>query len=127
MPSTHYQIKTNYLSHDWGTAHSSAGDDSKKAPWDAEEIADLRERHDRIAQSYPGGKIPMHASVVPQLLKAIHADPKAWPIYAKRHILDSGRLTTGFLSFHCMYLNAHSPPLLTSFSYFRCQENVGGT
>ena len=97
--STRLQTNTNYLAHEWGTAHSCAGDESKKASWDAREIADLRERHARIAQGYPGGKIPMHASVVPQLLKAIHADANAWPIYAKRHILDAGRLTTGFLSF----------------------------
>lgn len=96
---------SNFLKLPWGTLHSSGGDDAKKARWDAEELNDLQMKYETFRLKFSGGIIPAHAPVVPQLLKAVHADPKAVAIYAKRHIVDSSRLATGkfsyiFLLFH---------------------------
>ena len=90
---------TNPLTLPWGTNHSSGGNDdySKRTAWDDAEIDDLGQKLELIRSKFPSGCIPPHTPVVPQLLKMIHADPKAVPIYAKRHIVDSSRLSTGLI------------------------------
>jgi len=101
---------TNFLSLHWGTNHSCGGDDSKKASWDQAELDDLYSKYATISQRFAGRVIPPHTPIVPQLLKMVHADPEAVPIYAKRHILDSGRLATGI--YDCL--------LTISFPSARC-------
>jgi len=88
-------VSTNYLLLPWGVSHSSGGDITKRAPWDEAELYDLHLKQQIISERYPGGIIPSFTPVVPQLLKMIHADPRAIAIYAKCHILDSARLSTG--------------------------------
>ena len=97
-------VNANPLALAWGTNHSSGGDESKRASWDDAELEDLWEKLELFRTKFPSGCIPPHAPVVPQLLKMIHADPKAVPIYAKRHILDSSRLATGELLYLHFYL-----------------------
>ena len=91
--------QSNFLKLPWGTLHSSGGDDAKKAKWDTEELLDLELKYESFCLKFPGSIIPAHAPVVPQLLKDVHADPKAVAIYAKRHIVNSGRLATGMFSY----------------------------
>lgn len=91
-------VITNYLLLPWGVNHSSggcSGDVSKRATWDEAELYYLHVKHGIICERYPDGIIPPFTPVVPLLLKMIHEDPNATSIFAKGHILDSSRLSTG--------------------------------
>jgi hypothetical protein len=90
-------VPTNFLLLPWGSLHSSAGDMTKKASWDQAEILDLHDKYTQICKRFPDGVIPPHTAIVPELLKMVHADKRAIPIYNRRHIIDAGRMSTGYM------------------------------
>jgi hypothetical protein len=117
-------VITNYLLLPWGVNHSSGGDISKRATWDEAELYDLHLKQGIISERYPDRIIPAFTPVVPLLLKMIHADPNAIPIFAKCHILDSARLSTGKAqSTKKSYCFSHHS--LFSLCLYRLQKNDG--